>query len=121
MNKKLATVAFIIFLALTSVAYASYSIYSNIVKDEVTEYTIGPLTKDSEGGEKYTNVTFTGQLLIGSGTAEAGKTIYLLRSTDNSTWTQIATNTTTTNGYFTFAVNRTESGTFFYKARFDTP
>jgi hypothetical protein len=123
MNKKLLTIPtalYIIFLAMTTAAYAAYTIYGNISSDTVTEYSLGTMSPLTATGEKYTNVTFSGTLLLGAAPA-TGKTVYLLKSTDNSTWTQVATNVTDASGHYFFAVNRTESGTFFYKPRFDAP
>ena len=121
MNKRLATISFMLFLCFTTVAYAiSATIYSNITTDVVTEYVLGTMTKDTTGGIKYTNVTFTGQLLLGAA-GVSGKTVFLMRSPDNSTWTQVASGVTSTTGYYQFIVNRTESGTLYYKAGFDVP
>jgi hypothetical protein len=119
-NKRLATVALILFLALTSVAYGSYTIYSNIVNTTVSEYTLGTMTANSTAPQKYDNLTFTGTLKLGTAPA-AGKTVFLMKTADNSTWTQAASSVTDATGTFTFTVNCTESGAFTWKARFDVP
>jgi hypothetical protein len=119
-NKRIATVAFILFLALTTVAYGSYSIYSNIVNNAVSDYTFGTMTTSNAAPQKNQNVTFTGTLKLGTAPA-AGKTVFLMRTTDNSTWTQAASNVTDTTGTFIFTVNCTQVGHFTYKARFDVP
>jgi hypothetical protein len=120
-NKRLATIAFIMFLCFTSAAYAATTIYSNITTDVVTEYVLGTMTKDTTGGIKYTNVTFTGQLLLGA-VGVSGKTVYLLCNS-TGTWTPVvgASSITDATGHYFFTVNRTESGTFYYKAGFDVP
>ena len=120
MNTKLATIALILCLTGTSCVYASYKLYSNTLTDTVTEYVLGTLTADSNTGLRYSNVTFNGRLLMGTD-GVPGKTVSLYRSPDNVTFTKIVDTTTNSFGYYTFEVNRTETGVFYYKAGFDTP
>lgn len=120
MNPKIATIAFIVFLISTWTAYASYSIFTNTVEEVVSEYTFEPLVKDSSLLVLNTNVTFTGKLKLG-GVGIAAQTVYLLRNINATSWVNIMTNTTDTNGLFRFTVNRTSLGTIQYKAGFDVP
>jgi len=121
MNRKLATILFIVTIALSSVAYATYSIYSNVIEDTVGEYNLGSsLIKDDSQPVLYTNMTLTGTLRY-NGVGVEGKTVYLLQSPDQITWANIQSATTNATGHFTFQVNRTILGTFYYKAGYNIP
>lgn len=117
---KLVSITYILFVCIVTASYCAYSIYSNTVQDSASEYTFAALTSNSQSGLLYSNVTFTGQLLL-DGVGASGKTVYLMRSPDEAAWTSIGSTTTGVNGVFQFEVNRTQAGTFYYKARFDVP
>jgi len=104
-------------MAIISIAYASISIYSPTVTETVGEFTI-TLTKDSSQPRLGTTLTLTGTLLY-EDVGSSGQTVYLEQNQDSTTWIQIQTTTTAADGTFQFQVERTLTGTFEYRVRFD--
>jgi hypothetical protein len=114
------TIGFLAFLLMIASVWSLHTIYSNTVADHVTEYALGTLSKDSNGGPLYSVVTFQVQLKLGTAPI-SGATVNLYQSPDNSSWSAISTNTTEGNGWVYFMVNRTQVGDFYYRAGYDTP
>jgi len=117
MNRNRATIIFIVFMAIISIAYASISIYSPTVTETVGEFTI-TLTKDSSEPRLGTTLTLTGTLLY-EDVGSSGQTVFLEQSQDSITWIQIQSTITGANGAFQFQVQRSLTGTFEYRVRFD--
>ena len=114
MNRNGATVIFIVFMATISIAYALNTIYSPTVSETVGEYTL-TLIKDVSEPKLGTILTLTGTLKY-AGIGASGQIVHLEQNGET-----ILTNTTLADGTFTFQLNRTATGTFNYRVRFDYP
>jgi hypothetical protein len=116
---KYATVAFIAFACLVTLAYASYSIFSNIVTLTVSDYTL-TVDVDESTPVLYHAVTFTGSLHLGTGPV-TGATITLYQSDDQISW--IAVNNTETDGDGAYSIlqNMTVSGTVYFRTEYRAP
>lgn len=84
---------------------------------DMSEYHLSELTQDNSSSIRYTNVTFSGTLYHGANGAP-GRTVYLENSTDQETWTTLISNITEADGHFQFTVNRTTTGSMYYRGRF---
>jgi len=101
-------------LALSSLVYAAYWIYSNTVTVTVTAYAL-TLDVDKISVVQYENITLTATLKLGD-TPQADKTIYFFMND-----TEIGFATTDSSGVASLQYNCTQTGTLTFKAGYQVP
>jgi hypothetical protein len=129
MSKLKITIFFVAFLSLVIAVHATYPIWSPTITDNVTGqgsvYTLSPLGTNSTSGPVGSAVTYSGRLTVnGTIIPVIGATVRLFggAGNDNSTWTQLMTQSTDSSGNFLFTVIRVAPvGNWTYAVRYDAP
>jgi hypothetical protein len=117
-NKKIkyATVAFLLFFCLVTIAYATYSIYSNTITITVSQYIL-TANADNTSVALYNIVNLSGALHLGNNPVQ-GATITLYQSDDPLSWLAVNNTLTDSNGVYTFLQNMTTTGTLYLRTEY---
>lgn len=108
------TMAFIAFLAIVGGAYASYTIYSNLVTVTVTDYSLS--LSESHNGLM---VTLDGSLLNPSGNPIPGASVALYRCDSSGAILEtVTTLTTNSTGQFSHVWTAPLAGNYYFKASY---
>lgn len=115
--EKYATVALLVFALTATIAYAQYSIWSNVSEEVVTDYS---LTLDSTSNGR--GVTLSGTL-TNNGVQIQGATVNIYHCTADGTIidqiTPIAPITTDSNGDWSYWFIEPSVGTYYYIAEYE--
>ncbi len=95
--------------------FATYMIYSNVVTENVSAYTV-TLASGNLNPIQYQNVTFTATLDLNGVPAGSGKTIHFYQGV-----TELGTNITDVDGVAVWVWNMTNVGALDFKAGYLVP